>query len=95
MRNSPRGVDRGVDGFVRNLQTADQEEHLYLPSQEFERWQQITNMGNSHTIELAQKFNTVGTEKFWITGQDDIADVARLDPFRYDRGDVTYVIVMA
>ena len=52
-------------------------------------------MGNSHTIELAQKFNTVVTEKFWTTDQDDIADVARLDPFRDDRGDVIYIIVMA
>ncbi|MEE8150723.1 MAG: hypothetical protein V3T43_03295, partial [Nitrosomonadaceae bacterium] len=49
----------------------------------------------SHTIKLTQKFDTKISSKLGITDQDDVAVMARIDPFVNDRGNVIDIVIMA
>lgn len=52
-------------------------------------------MNYSHTIKLTQKFDTKISSKLGITDQDDVAVMARIDPFVNDRGNVIDIVIMA
>jgi hypothetical protein len=67
-------------GYKQAPQTVGQEEHLQAPTQKFYWRQQIPNMGYSHAIQPAQKFNTIVMEKLWIADQYNVAGMTRLDP---------------
>ena len=49
----------------------------------------------SYAIKLTQKFDTKIFSKLGITNQNDIAVMARIDPFIYDGGDVIDIVIMA
>lgn len=52
-------------------------------------------MGYSNTIKLTQKFDTKISPKLGIADQNDIAVMARIDPFINDRGNVIDIVIMA